>query len=171
MADEKALVVYYSRTGNTQKLAGHIAERLGARLEELHDLNARLGVWGFFRAAMHARSKRLTHLRRLQYHPADYDLVVIGTPVWAWTMTPAVRTYLTRHQGELPDKVGFFVTAGGGAMNKTLHEMAEVSGREPIATLAVTATGVYRDAVHDQLEEFENKLRGQVESQESSRVR
>jgi len=159
MADMKALVVYYSRTGNTRKVAGHIGEELEAPLEQVVDLNARPGVWGFFRAGIHARSKRLTHLRRLQFHPADFDLVVVGTPVWAWTMTPAIRTYLTRHKGELPDRVAFFATAGGGAIDKTLEEMAAVSDREPVAALGLTAQQVHDDEFDEQLQEFIDKLK------------
>ena len=60
MADQKALVVYYSRTGNTRKIAGHIAEELGARLEQVVDINARPGIWGFFRAGMPAARGSLT---------------------------------------------------------------------------------------------------------------
>lgn len=159
MADQKALVVYYSRTGNTRKIAGHIAEELGARLEQVVDINARPGIWGFFRAGMHARSKRLTHIQKLQYRPRDYDLVIVGTPVWAWTMTPGIRTYLERHKDTLPEKMAFFATAGGGALDKTLDEMARVSEREPVATLGLTAKQVHDDAFEEQLREFLDTLR------------
>ncbi|MDX1813616.1 MAG: hypothetical protein R3319_02395, partial [Candidatus Bathyarchaeia archaeon] len=30
-------------------------------------------------------------------NPADYDLIVIAQPVWAWSPTPAIRTYLNRN--------------------------------------------------------------------------
>jgi len=29
--------------------------------------------------------------------PVDFDLVIIAQPVWAWSPTPAIRTYLNRN--------------------------------------------------------------------------
>ena len=30
-------------------------------------------------------------------NPKDYDLMVVGTPVWAWSPSAAIRTYLTKN--------------------------------------------------------------------------
>ncbi|MEM3692877.1 MAG: hypothetical protein QXI39_02505 [Candidatus Bathyarchaeia archaeon] len=41
----KTLVVYYSRTGNTRKVAESIAQILGSDIEEVLDERKRTGVW------------------------------------------------------------------------------------------------------------------------------
>ena len=62
--------------------------------------------------------------------PKKYDLIIIGTPVWAWTTTPAIRTYLTQNK---PKKVAFFCTSGG-SKGKVFEDMEELS-KKPLATL------------------------------------
>ncbi|MBE3088681.1 MAG: flavodoxin family protein, partial [Actinobacteria bacterium] len=49
-ASEKSrniLVVYYSRTGTTRKVAEYITKQLGADMEEIIDMKKRSGIWGF----------------------------------------------------------------------------------------------------------------------------
>jgi len=46
----KALVVYYSRTGNTKFVAEKIAQELGADIEEVIDKKNRFGLINYLRA-------------------------------------------------------------------------------------------------------------------------
>ena len=84
----KALVVYYSRSGVTRKVAQALAAALGAEIEEIVDTKDRSGAGGWLKAGADASLKRLTAIQPMTKDPAGYDLVVIGTPVWGWTMTP-----------------------------------------------------------------------------------
>lgn len=94
----KKLVIYYSRTGNTKKVAEFIAKRAGADIEELIDLKNRTGEFWKKEAGRDAVDKSLTKLREVQKNPQDYDAIFIGTPVWASNITPAVRTYLKQYK-------------------------------------------------------------------------
>lgn len=38
-------------------------------------------------------SKKQPELLLFDKNPEDYDLFIIGTPVWAWTYAPALRTF------------------------------------------------------------------------------
>jgi hypothetical protein len=49
-----------------------------------------------------AMSGKETEIAPTSRNPADYDLIVIVQPVWAWSPTPAIRTYVNRN--DLPDK-------------------------------------------------------------------
>ncbi len=95
----KTLVVYYSRTGSTKNAAEHIAKQLGADLDELIDSKNRMGLWGWLMAGRDALRKYTTTLMDIKKNPADYDLVIIGTPIWAGTITPAIRTYVIKYAG------------------------------------------------------------------------
>ena len=44
-----------------------------------------------------ASRKSLTEIAPTQKAPVDYDLVVLGTPIWAWAPTPAIRTYISKN--------------------------------------------------------------------------
>ena len=56
----KNLVVYYSRTGRTKKIAKEIQERLNADIEEIHDVKNREGILGWLSAGRDAGTKKTT---------------------------------------------------------------------------------------------------------------
>jgi flavodoxin len=128
----KALVVYYSRTGVTRKVGQAIAQVLSADLEELIDTKNRKGPIGFVVAGKDAATKQLVPIEPPQKNPADYDLVVVGTPVWAGTMSTAVRTYLS-DRGKDIQKAAVFCTTHSSGIDKTLAEMAELIGGQTVA--------------------------------------
>ena len=86
----KILVAYYSRTGNTKKAALEIANKLGATADEIVDLKDRKRlIVGWLVAGGDASKGKLTKIK-YEKEPTEFDLVVIGTPIWAWTLTAAV---------------------------------------------------------------------------------
>jgi flavodoxin len=48
-------------------------------------------------AGMDASRGKQAEIEPTKRSPADYDLVVIGTPIWAWSPTPAIRTYIAKN--------------------------------------------------------------------------
>ena len=155
----KTLVAYYSRTGATRKAAEEIARRLGADIEEIIDAKPRGGVIGWLGAGKDASLKRLTEIAPVCRGPAAYELVVIGTPVWAFTMAPAVRTYITRH-GQAFKKVAFFCTMGGSGDKRTFRHMAGLAGSAPLATLALIEKDVRENRCGREIEGFAARLAG-----------
>jgi flavodoxin len=132
----KSLVICYSRTGNTRKVAAAIAAALGADLEEIREPKDRSGALGFLGAGRDATFKRSTPIEALARDPAGYDLVVVGTPVWAFTMASPVRTFLLENAGKLKS-VAFFCTAGGNGQERTFRQMEELAGKKPLAALTL----------------------------------
>ena len=128
----KTLVVFYSRTGNTKKVAEEIAKILNADIEEIIDKKDRKGIVGWLKSGRDATFKKSAEIEFVK-NPIDYDLVIIGTPIWAFTMTPAIRTYLSENKFK---KVAFFSTSGGSEGKKIFNEMEKIS-REPVATLSL----------------------------------
>lgn len=105
----KSLVVYYTRTGKTKFVAEAIAAQLGADIEEVIDLKKRQGKIGWIMGGKDATRKSFTKIAPTKNALADYDLIVIGTPIWAWSPTPAIRTYIS--QNDLSGKkVALFYT-------------------------------------------------------------
>jgi len=157
MAEKKTLLVYYSRTGTTAKAGQAIAAALGCEVEEIVDTKDRRGVKGWFGAAKDACGKKGAQIAEPRNDPAVYDLVVIGTPVWAFSMTPAVRAYLQRFRDSLPD-VAFFLTTGGSGIDNTFGQMEEACGKPPTATLGLKAKEVKKDAYADKVKGFAESL-------------
>jgi flavodoxin len=132
----RILVVYYSRTGRTRLVAREIAAALGADLEEIVDPTPRSGVFGYLRSSHQAFFRGLPPIADAIHHPADYDLVVIGTPIWNASLSAPVRSYLRRHHAAMRN-VAFFLTCGGFGIDRVFRQMAEESSRRPVARLAV----------------------------------
>lgn len=108
----KSLVVYYSRTGNARFVAETIAAEIGADLEEVVDLKKRSGTLGFLNGGLDARRSKKTEISPTTKSPADYDLIIVGTPVWAGRPSPAIATYLKKNELS-GKKVALFFTQGG----------------------------------------------------------
>jgi flavodoxin len=130
---KKVLVVYYSRTGNTKKVAEDVARMLNADIEQLIDKKDRSGAGGYMVAGKDAATEKLTEIEPAKNDPAKYDMVVIGTPVWAWNMTPAVRTYIANNKAAIK-KVAFFTSAGGTKPDKIVSKMETLAGKKAIAS-------------------------------------
>lgn len=137
-ATRRVLVVYYSRSGATARVARDLASQLGADIEVLHDTLATGGPIGYLRALFAALREQPSHLEPLQHDPADYALVVIGTPVWAWRPTPAIRAYLVRQRGRLPT-VGFFVTSGDTDVDRIVPSLEALYGHRAVASAGFNA--------------------------------
>ncbi len=128
MSEKKILVGYYSRDGRTERVAKDVAGRLNADCEALIDHKNRKGILGWIRAGWDARLKRDTIISNVKKNPADYDITIIGTPVWAFAMTPAVRTYIKTFKNSFKD-TAYIVTAGGMPPENIVKSMEELIGR------------------------------------------
>jgi flavodoxin len=158
VATMKALVAFYTRTGTTRLAAEAIARGLDGEVEEVVDTKDRSGATGYFIAGKDAWRKNLTTLQPITQDPAGYPIVVIGTPVWAFTMAPAVRTYLTENKEKL-SKVAFFCTMGGSGDKGAFAAMEELSGRKPIAVLALKEKDIKAGQCADAVKAFVEAIR------------
>ncbi|HRA79259.1 MAG TPA: flavodoxin [Burkholderiaceae bacterium] len=130
------LLAYYSRTGYTRKVAMEIAAACGCDVEEIRDRVGRCGPLGYARSAFEAASRFDTLLRPDELDPADYRLVIVGTPVWFWNLSSPVRTWVRRHRAKLGE-VAFFCTCGSSGERRALAEFEALCGRA-VASLALT---------------------------------
>jgi len=92
----KCLVVYYSLEGNTRLMAQAIAgEAHGDRLEliPVNDIRP-TGFMRFFWGGRQVFTRQKPELKPLERNPSEYDLIFLGTPVWAFTFAPAIRSFL-----------------------------------------------------------------------------
>jgi flavodoxin len=153
----KILVAYYSRTGTTKQVAAELAAMLSADIEEVTDTKDRKGFFGYMGGGRDASGKKTTVIGPLQKDPVEYDLVVLATPVWAWTVTPAMRTYLIQTKGRF-GKAAFLCTMGGSGDLKTFAAMEEVSGLKPEATVSFKTDEVKKGRHAQRLRDFADQL-------------
>ena len=152
----KSLVVYYSRTGITKTVAEAVKQALSSDIEDIHDSKTRTGVLGWMGAGRDATLKRATPIATTSVSPGDYDLVIVGTPVWAFTMSSPVRTWLSEH-GRRLKRAAFFCTMGGTGDNRTFRHMEELS-LKPVATMTLIDKDVRKGAFAEKVKLFLDAL-------------
>ena len=122
--NEKILIVYYSLTGNTQFIAEIIQEAIKADIEELKpikELNPSSSMkymWGGYQATMKKKPK----LKPIVKNPLEYDIIFLGTPVWAWTFSPPLRSFLSLY--DLTDKRVAIWTCSAGDPSKAMDRFS-----------------------------------------------
>ena len=130
----KALVIYYSRTGRTKKVAEIISDILSCDIEEIVDTKKITGPLGFFHSGRQAIKKKLTVIKNTEKEPSEYDIVIIGTSVWVNTMSTPVMTYLDQNWKYF-NKVAFFCTYGGTGVETTFYDMEGLCSQKPVSLL------------------------------------
>ena len=132
------LCVYYSRSGHTEKLMKEIAQELGCELVKLEDGVDRSGLGGWLRSGMQAMARKLPPVKVLKtlLPLSAYDLVVIGTPVWAGRCSAPVRSFL-RDYGEQLRRVAYVITRASDVRYEEVYEQMDLYVLQP-HTHAVT---------------------------------
>jgi len=157
MEPTRALVVCYSRTDTTWHVAHAIRKELGCDIERLVDTTPRGGIRGYLRSLLDALLRRPTTLRPLSSDPGDYDVVIVGTPIWNASVSAPVRTFLEANRSRIK-KVAFFCTYGGRGSARALHQMEDICGQRPIVTLALRTDEVRRGAFDVKVRSFASAL-------------
>lgn len=152
----KTLIVYYSRTNVTKKVAEMIQDKLNCDIEEITDDGKYDGRLGYMKGGMNASMGRASDINSISKNPSDYDLVIVGTPVWASRMAPPVLTYLLTYNDKIK-RMASFCTCISGGWQKTLSQIEEVTGKSQVSTLYLTAEDV--ENPDEKINTFINEIR------------
>lgn len=157
----KILVVFYSRTGRTKAIGQQIAAACGSPMELISDKTDRSGLLGYIRSALQAFAHAESVIRHTKCKPSNFDIVVIGSPIWFWNIASPVRAYIRRNRKNFK-KVAFFCTCGGSGQAKVLRDMARLCGQQPISTLSVTVGEMQRQLHRNRLGQFALTLKNET---------
>lgn len=96
MADTRAAIIYFSLDGNTRHLAELIAEETDSKMIEVKPAGGDVEgaslkhIWGSTQLQMPEEPA----INPIDEDLGNYDLLFIGTPVWAGGAAPPIRTFL-----------------------------------------------------------------------------
>jgi menaquinone-dependent protoporphyrinogen IX oxidase len=155
MAD--VLVVYFSRSGSTERLATALAAQLGADLDRVRPAASYAGLRGYFRGVWHSLNRR-TPTVECDRDPAAYRLVVIGSPVWAGLLSTPLRGYLARFGGRIGAAAAFWVSGSGAHYRAVADEIETRTGRKLLASVGFAQREVGRAAGDAKLRTFAGAL-------------
>ena len=80
----------FFQRGLTRIIPHAIAEQLQCTTTEITEPQSRKGFLGFFRSISEAKSRKIVKINPINVNLSDYDLIVVGTPVWAAAMASPI---------------------------------------------------------------------------------
>lgn len=130
---KKPLVVYFSKTGNTRKVAEAIHKQVGGDIQEIEVVEA-------YPVDYKATTEKAKAELQANARPAiktkipnidDYGVIFLGYPLWWDTMPMAVFTFM--EQNNLDGKtIAPFDTHGGGGLGKSVADIKKLAPHSKI---------------------------------------
>lgn len=122
----KTLLVYYSYTGQTKLIADKIKSKLDCDVVELKpaipfstDYQEVVDEY-----QSNESDKKCVEIEELNINLDEYDKVIIGTPVWWYTITPVLREFLNKY--DLSDKLVYLFATNAGWLGRTFKEIESI---------------------------------------------
>lgn len=136
----KTLVVYYSLSGTTRKVAEEFAKELNATIEEIISLKS-YSQFAHLIGGKDALMKVEVPIKHTTNNPNDFELLIVLSPVWALTITPPIYSYLKKLEKN-DSKAIVCVTHQGmpGNAIKDASALLQDKGYKIIETFALKAT-------------------------------
>jgi flavodoxin len=154
----KTLIVFYSLSGTTRRVAQELKHRSGWDLAEIKDTRPRKGFWGYTRCMLEVRLGLSAAIEYNGPDPSAYDLVLLGSPVWAWRIASPLRGFVTQRRDRMK-RVAFFFTFGGGGADKVTQEANALAGDANAPVLFLSAREMQSGTFLDRLNPFLERLR------------
>lgn len=117
LSEMKSLILYYSLTGTTAEVANALGTALSADVEVINCSRYQTGWFGYVRAGYDSIRGRLPLIDVPDLSFEDYDLVILGSPIWTSYPALPLRSLLAQ-KPHLPGRIALFLTYGG-------HSIAE----------------------------------------------
>jgi len=130
----KICIIYHSESGNTRHVAQHIASAFDAQLVEVTDTASYNRLTRFFVLCKMARCEEKTLIEPASVDISGYDLVVFGSPVWAFKPTPVIHAIIDGLKGCMGKPAVTFSTHEGrpGQSDETFKKWIEERGMVPV---------------------------------------
>jgi len=96
ISKKKICVIYYSWTERTALVAESIAEVVKADLVRIKEIKIRKGVTGVLSGAFQAIFHRKSDVIHPSVDISNYDLIILGAPVWCGNIPPAINGFLSK---------------------------------------------------------------------------
>jgi flavodoxin len=130
----KKLVVYYSLSGNTEKVAETIARELKADICRVEEVKKRSKFLQYILGGFAAGRDKSCEIKPIDIDVHDYDLILLGSPVWAAKPVPAINAFIYGTEFKKKKVIAFF-TMGGSEYEKAKNNItAKIHKRQGVVT-------------------------------------
>lgn len=154
----KTLILYFSQSGNTQKVANFIHEAVGGDIVRLETVKTYSSNYNNLldEAQEEQRNNARPELKTKIDNIEEYSTIFLGYPNWWGDMPMPLYTFLEEY--DLSGKtIAPFVTSGGSGFSNTISTIRE---NEPNANIVdgLSINGSSASKSQDEVEEWTNNL-------------
>ena len=123
--NENNLIVYYAWSGNTGSVAGNIQQHTGGTLFKIEPVKVYPSNYGpcVDQAKEEINTRVMPELKAYPYNIESYERIFIGTPIWWYTMTPPLLTFLSNSELLGKTVIPFCTHSSGGKRIETAMHM------------------------------------------------
>ncbi|MEM2137358.1 MAG: flavodoxin, partial [Candidatus Methanomethylicia archaeon] len=115
----KVAIIYYSKTGKTKKVAKEILEEL-LKLKLIIDVFEIRNLSEYSNILLHLNPRLIYETKSDRdveiigdenFNTNEYDVLIIGSPIWYNNITPAIRTFIKKNCGKINSQIICFTTS------------------------------------------------------------
>ena len=108
----KYKVVYFTRTGNSKRVAEKIATKLSCDIIQITDNMNWKGILGYIKAGYYSTTNKAVDIK-INGDLANADELVVVSPMWAGSVVPTINTFF---KTTTLSKIHLVVTSGGSSL-------------------------------------------------------
>lgn len=126
MTNIKKLIVYYSYTGHTKMIAEEIKKKLSC---DILELEPQIPYSSDYQTVVEEEQNNSSNdkgrsIVEITKDLNEYDEIIIGSPVWWYTITPVIRTFLK--ENDLTGKIIKPFATNAGWLGHTFQEIEKL---------------------------------------------
>lgn len=120
------IIVYFSYTGHTKMIAESIQKKLQCDILEIKPEKAYSRDYELVvsEEQNNSSSNKTPEIENINIDLSKYDEIIIGTPVWWYTIAPVIRTFLK--QNDLSNKKIIPFATNAGWLGHTFQEIRDL---------------------------------------------
>lgn len=158
----KTIFVYFSYSGDNDKLAALLKRDLACdilKLEPATDYTNN-SIKIIFQGGKESSGKKTPDLKPYHFDMEEYDNIILGTPVWAWTFSPVLRRFL--QDNKLAGKKIILLCTHRGMPGKTMANLTEfLANNQIVFTKEIHAPIADEEEIKELIQEIKANIKQQ----------
>lgn len=159
MDNKRRIVIYHSYSGHTKMIANIIKKKLDCDVLELEpkyefssDYDEVVKEY-----QNNEKDKSTVEIKDININLDNYDEIIIGSPVWWYSITPVVREFLKENNLEGKTVIPFATNAGW--LGRTFKEIEELCKNSNVTNEMNIVFGSYSDDLVTSMDEIDNWIK------------
>lgn len=121
-------VLFFTRSGNSKRIAEKAAEKLGCEALEITDDVSWKGFFGFIKGGFYSINQKITRvLVENDYNVSEADAIVLVVPLWAGNSAPAGYSFLLKEMKNIK-KLYMVICNDGSDVEKAYNKLENMVG-------------------------------------------